>query len=141
MARKKNITIENAQPEVDILNAKSKKLIESPVDTSRKKKKEFDIDNNIKVAYKTGKIIYGKKQVLKQVRNNPFKMIIIANNCPKELEVQLNYYNTLLQNKFFLYRYKGSSWDLGLAFAKPYMISAIGVISEGDSDLLSLMKK
>jgi len=110
----------------------------SSVDTSRKKIKEFDIDTNIKVAYKTGKIIYGKKQVLKELRQNPFKMLIIANNCPKELENQLNYYNSLMKNKLFIYKYKGSSWDLGLACAKPYMISIIGIISEGDSDLLSL---
>ncbi len=110
----------------------------SSIDTSRKKKKEFDIDTNIKVAYKTGKIIYGKQQVLKELRQNPFKMLIIANNCPKELENQLNYYNSLMKNKFFIYKYKGSSWDLGLACAKPYMISVIGVIDSGDSDLLSL---
>ena len=110
----------------------------SSVDTSRKKIKEFDIDTNIKVAYKTGKIIYGKKQVLKELRQNPFKMLIIANNCPKELENQLNYYNSLMKNKLFIYKYKGSSWDLGLACAKPYMISVIGVIDPGDSDLLSL---
>ena len=110
----------------------------SSMDTSRKKIKEFDIDTNIKVAYKTGKLIYGKKQVLKELRQNPFKMLIIANNCPKELENQLNYYNSLMKNKIFIYKYKGSSWDLGLACAKPYMISVIGIISEGDSDLLSL---
>jgi len=110
----------------------------SSIDTSRKKIKEFDIDTNIKVAYKTGKIIYGKKQVLKELRQNPFKMLIIANNCPKELENQLNYYNSLMKNKLFIYKYKGSSWDLGLACAKPYMISVIGVIDPGDSDLLSI---
>ena len=38
---------------------KSKKT-DSSVDLSRKKKKEFDIDTNIKVAYKTGKMVYGK---------------------------------------------------------------------------------
>ena len=37
------------------------------VDTSRKKVKELDVDTNIKVAYKTGKIIYGRKQVLQEL--------------------------------------------------------------------------
>jgi large subunit ribosomal protein L30e len=114
---------------------------EIAVDTSRKKVKEFDINTNIKVAYKTGKIIYGKKQILREVRRNPFKMIIIANNCPKVLENQLNYYNTLLKNGIFIYRYNGSSWDLGLACGKPYMISMLGVIDPGDSELLSLKTK
>ncbi|UCD00884.1 MAG: 50S ribosomal protein L30e [Promethearchaeota archaeon] len=111
------------------------------VDLSRKKTKEFDVDTNIKVAYKTGKIIYGKNQILKNLRENPFKMLIVSNNCPTELMSQLNYYNSLLKDKLFIYKYKGSSWDLGLACAKPYMISVIGVIDFGDSELLSLKTK
>ncbi|NHJ24091.1 MAG: 50S ribosomal protein L30e [Candidatus Lokiarchaeota archaeon] len=119
---------------------KSKKIDES-IDLSRKKVKEFDIDTNIKVAYKTGKILYGRSQVLKQIRQSPFKMIIIANNCPKELETQIKYYNTLIENSVFIHTYKGSSWDLGLAMGKPYMISVIGINDFGDSDLLSLKTK
>jgi large subunit ribosomal protein L30e len=132
MARKKK---------ADKLAEKAEKTAEKAeisVDTSRKKEKEFDINNNIKVAYKTGKIIYGKKQILREVRRNPFKMIIIANNCPKIFEDQLNYYNTLMKSGLFIYQYNGSSWDLGLACGKPYMISMLGVIDPGDSELLSL---
>ena len=120
---------------------KKDKKVEPSVDLTRKKQKEFDIDTNIKVAYKTGKIIYGKNQILRQLRQNPFKILIIANNCPKELVSQFNHYNSLMKNKLFIHQYKGSSWDLGLACAKPYMISVIGVIDAGDSDLLSLKSK
>ncbi|MFX1364192.1 MAG: 50S ribosomal protein L30e [Promethearchaeota archaeon] len=112
------------------------------LDLSRKKTKEFDIDTNIKVAYKTGKILYGKNQVMKNLfRDNPFKMLIISNNCPIELLNQINHFNSLLKDKLFIYKYNGSSWDLGLACAKPYMISLIGVINFGDSDLKALKTK
>ena len=118
------------------------KTVIDKVDLSRKKVKEFDVDTNIKVAYKTGKIMYGRKQVLKGLRReNYYKMLIVSNNCPIELLNQLNYYNSLLKDKVFLYKYRGSSWDLGLACAKPYMISVIGVIDFGDSDLISLKTK
>jgi large subunit ribosomal protein L30e len=116
---------------------KNKNVVEK-LDLSRKKKKEFDVDTNLKVAMRTGKFVYGKNQVLKHLRNESFKMIIIANNCPTELEKQLNYYVSLMKDKIYLYRYKGSSWDLGLACAKPYMISIIGVVQEGDSEILTL---
>ncbi len=108
---------------------------------TRKKEKVFDIDTNIKVAFKTGKIKYGKNQVLKELRTNPFKMIIVAHNCPKNIVDQLNYFNTLTKNKIFIHRYSGSSWELGLSCAKPYMISVIGILDAGDSDLLSLKTK
>ena len=120
---------------------KSSTVIEK-VDLSRKKTIEFDIDSNIKVAYKTGKILYGRNQVLKNLRHNsPFNMLIVSKNCPQELIIQLNHFNSLLKDKFFIYRYKGSSWDLGLTCAKPYMISIMGVIDFGDSDLMSLKTK
>ena len=119
---------------------KSKKISES-IDLSRKKVKEFDVNINIKVAYKTGKMLYGKAQVLRQIRQDPFKMIIIANNCPDELVTQLRYYNSLINNSIFIHRYKGSSWELGLAMGKPYMISVIGINDFGNSDLMTLKTK
>jgi large subunit ribosomal protein L30e len=118
------------------------RAVAEKVDLSRKKTKEFDVDTNLKVVYKTGKIVYGKNRVLKNLkRENPFKMLIVSNNCPTELMNQLNHYNSLLNNQIFIYKYKGSSWDLGLAFAKPYMISIIGIVDFGDSDLISLRTK
>lgn len=120
---------------------KTKTSVEK-VDLSRKKTKEFDVDTNIKVAYKTGKIIFGKEQVLKSLRReNPYKMLIVSNNCPMDLINELDNYNYLIKDKIYIYKYKGSSWDLGLACAKPYMISIIGVIDFGDSDLISLKTK
>jgi large subunit ribosomal protein L30e len=117
---------------------KKKNTVTEKVDLSRKKKKEFDVDTNIRVAYKTGKIVYGRNNVLKYLRTTAFKMIIVANNCPADLLNQLNHFISLMKDKLYIHRYKGSSWELGLTCAKPYMISVIGVVNEGDSDILSL---
>ena len=111
------------------------------IDLSRKKEKGFDIDVNIKVALKTGKVIYGKNQVLKQLRENPYKMLIVANNCSEDIMNELNHYNKISKTNIHIHKYKGSSWDLGLACAKPYMISVIGVYNFGDSDLQKFMNK
>ena len=121
--------------------ARKKKQISDSIDLSRKKTKEFDIDTNIKVAYKTGKIIYGADQVLRQLRRVPFKMMITSNNCPVELESELNHLNSLMKENIFIHKYKGSSWDLGLTMGKPYMISVIGINDFGDSDLNTLKTK
>ena len=121
--------------------ARKKKQISDSIDLTRKKTKEFDIDTNIKVAYKTGKVVYGADQVLRQLRRSPFKMLILSNNCPAELESQLEYLNTLMKEGIFMHKYKGSSWDLGLAMGKPYMISVIGINDFGDSDLNTLRTK
>jgi large subunit ribosomal protein L30e len=121
--------------------ARKKKQISESIDLSRKKTKEFDIDTNIKVAYKTGKVVYGADEVLRQLRHNSFKMLITSNNCPAELESELKYLNSLMKESIFIHKYKGSSWDLGLAMGKPYMISLIGINDFGDSDLTKLKTK
>ncbi len=122
--------------------ARKNKPVAAKLDLSRKKTREFDVDANIKVAYKTGKILYGKNQVLKNLfRENTFKMLIVSNNCPSELMTQINHFDSLLKDKLFIHKYKGSSWDLGLACAKPYMISVMGIIDFGDSNLISLRTK
>lgn len=122
--------------------ARKNKPVAAKLDLSRKKTREFDVDTNIKVAYKTGKILYGKNQVLKNLfRENTFKMLIVSNNCPSELMTQINHFNSLLKDKLFIHKFKGSSWDLGLACAKPYMISVMGIIDFGDSNLISLRTK
>ena len=48
---------------------RNSKTAAEKVDLSRKKTKEFDVDTNIKVAYKTGNIMYGKNQILKKIQN------------------------------------------------------------------------
>jgi large subunit ribosomal protein L30e len=121
--------------------ARKKKQISDSIDLTRKKTKEFDIETNIKVAYKTGKVVYGADQVLRQLRQDPFTMLILSNNCPAELESQLEYLNTLMKESIFIHKYKGSSWNLGLAMGKPYMISVIGINDFGDSDLSTLKTK
>jgi large subunit ribosomal protein L30e len=121
--------------------ARKNKNIGEAIDLSRKKTKEFDIDTNIKVAYKTGKVVYGADQVLRQLRRNPFKMLITSNNCPAALESELHYFNSLIKEGIFIHKYKGSSWNLGLAMGKPYMISVIGINDFGDSDLITLKTK
>ena len=109
-----------------IVNIKDKTYQGRISSISNEKVKVFDVDTNIKVAYKTGKLIFGKSQVLSQLRQKPFKMLILANNCPAELSAQLSYYNSLMNDNLFVHRYHGSSWELGIAMGKPYMISIIG---------------
>jgi large subunit ribosomal protein L30e len=118
-----------------------KKKDSMDIDLSRKKKKVFDVDTNIKVAFKTGEIIHGKNEVLKNLRENKYKMIIVANNCPQDILSEINHYNNLLDDDMFIYKYRGSSWDLGLALAKPYMISILGIYDYGDSALEQLKSK
>lgn len=111
------------------------------IDLSRKKEKVFDVETNIKVAMETGDVLYGKNTVLKHLRQNKAEMLITANNVPYDLMSELRHMNTLLDDEIFIYQYNGSSWDLGLALGKPYMVSIVAITDYGDSELKSLKEK
>ncbi|MHA1340984.1 MAG: 50S ribosomal protein L30e [Promethearchaeota archaeon] len=104
------------------------------------KAKEFDINKLVNIASKTGKIIIGSKSVKKYLHTNDLKMIIFANNCPQSI---LDEFNNLLKNRkdeILIYQYPFSSWELGAAAAKPFMIATMGIVEAGDSNIIEEVK-
>ena len=99
----------------------------------------MDIVREIGVALRTGKIIIGSKEVIKNCIQGKLKMIILADNCPEEIKEETKYYSKLSQTPVYIF--PGNSWDLGAACRKPFMVSAIGIIDPGESNLLSLVIK
>ena len=99
----------------------------------------MDIVREIGVALRTGKVVIGSKKVMKNCIHGKLKMIIMASNTPKEIKDEIEYYSKLSETPVYIF--PGSSWDLGAACRKPFMVSAIGIIDPGESALLSLVKK
>jgi len=96
----------------------------------------INVENAIKIAIKTGTIQIGSEKSLRLVKNEQAKLIIIANNCPKDILEDLEIYCKL--SNISIYQFKGSSWDLGFLCGKPFMISTLAVVEPGDSDILKL---
>ncbi|MHA1651327.1 MAG: 50S ribosomal protein L30e [Candidatus Helarchaeota archaeon] len=99
----------------------------------------IDVDNAIKIALKTGKVQIGSKKTLNLVKRGQALMVIVANNCPKEILEDLKTYCKLAD--IFIYQYKGSNYDLGFTAGKPFMISVLSIIEPGDSDILKLKEQ
>ena len=99
----------------------------------------INVENAIKIALKTGKIHVGSKKVINAVKKGQGSLVIVANNCPKEiledLKIYCNYSN------ISIYQYKGNNWDLGFVCGKTYMISVLVVYDPGDSDILKLKEE
>jgi large subunit ribosomal protein L30e len=121
-------------------NMSTKNFIARTKPERKKKQKEFDIKKNINIAVKSGKVIIGSKRTIQEMRHKKFKMIILADNCPAHIENKINYYNSLLKDPIYIHKFYQSSWELGLACGKPFMVASLGLYDEGDSDLLRLMK-
>lgn len=110
------------------------------VRTQKTKGKEFNVKKNINITIKSGEVIIGTNRVLKEMRHNKFKLIILADNCPDNIEKQIRYNNSLLDDPIFIYKFNQSSWELGLACGKPFMVASLGIYDEGDSDILQIIK-
>ena len=98
----------------------------------------MDTNKSILGAVKTGKVLFGANNALKNAKFGRAKMIIMAANCPQNTRKDIEYYCRL--SKIPLIFYDGTSIDLSTACGSPFMVSILTVREVGDSDILSLTK-
>ena len=96
----------------------------------------IDINKAIASTVKTGKVWFGANNAIKNVKVGKAKLVIIAENCPKNIREDIEYYCKF--SKIPMIIYKGTSLDLGAACGKPFMVSALTIREPGDSDILKV---
>ncbi|BDB97119.1 MAG: 50S ribosomal protein L30e [Saccharolobus sp.] len=99
---------------------------------------QISFEGELKTLLKTGKVIFGARRTIKYLKLNKVKMVIIASTLRGDLKEDILYYSRIANIP--VYEYKGSGWDLGTLCGKPFMISTIGVIEEGESKILDLVR-
>lgn len=96
----------------------------------------IDVAKELKVAMQTGKVVLGSKQAMRLASKGKAKLIIMASNTPQGIKDKISAYARV--SKIPIYIYPGSSWDLGAICGKPFVVAAVSVIDEGDSEILKL---
>ena len=84
----------------------------------------MDMDRNLKLTLKTGKVHFGVKQAVKAVKAGEAKMIIIAENATGDPDIG----NTPTMV------YKGTGTELGSACGKPFAVSYLTIVDPGKSE-------
>ncbi len=87
------------------------------------------IAKEMKKVMKTGKVYLGYKQALKAIKKGEAKLIIVANNAPHRIEADVP-----------VIEIDGDGFDLGALCGKPFSVSVVTIVSEGDSKILSMVK-
>lgn len=95
-----------------------------------------NVEKEIRSAVDTGKVIMGERETLKAVKNRGLKLVICASNCKAELKEELEKHTNI--SEVPVYKFGGSSLELGAVCGRPHLISMLGIISSGDSDVLKL---
>ncbi len=96
----------------------------------------MNVEKDIRAAVDTGDVIMGERETLRAVKANGVKLVIYASNCREELKEELKKHVDI--GSVPLYKFAGSSLELGAVCGRPHLISMLGVVNSGDSDVLKL---
>ena len=94
----------------------------------------MDFTKSLRMAVDSGKVAFGRDSVKKICLNGGAKLVVIAKNCPPEVKSDVERFCALSEIK--LVTFEGSSLNLGVACGKPFPVSALAVMEEGNSDIL-----
>jgi large subunit ribosomal protein L30e len=97
---------------------------------------KLDINKQIQILVKTGKVSFGVKEAIDAARFAKAKLLIIAVNCPAQSRADIAQYAK--QSEVPIYDYAGTSMDLGAACQKPFVVAVLTVKEPGDSEILKL---
>ncbi len=99
----------------------------------------MDIAFQIQRAIKTGKVYLGFRQSEKSLLNGRARLVIIASNARKDLKDRVEYLARL--DDVPIYRFPGTSMELGSVCGRPHAVSVIVVEDPGDSSILEIVKE
>ncbi len=99
----------------------------------------MDAGKSIRAAVDTGKVILGERETLKAVRNGDVKLVVMASNCPPALKEKLAHHAKI--SGAHVYEYPGSSLELGSVCGRPFVVSMLGVLEAGDSNIFELSRR
>jgi large subunit ribosomal protein L30e len=90
----------------------------------------MDIARALKTAASSGDVRFGLAEARKSVKKGEAKMVVLASNCPGKEGFEPSKGMKVLE-------FQGTNVELGEACGKPFPISALAIVSPGDSNILS----
>ncbi|MEM3364575.1 MAG: 50S ribosomal protein L30e [Candidatus Micrarchaeia archaeon] len=99
----------------------------------------MDVQKSIRMAVDTGEVLLGKNEAQRSLHAGKCKLVVLAQNLPSDVKLTIEKKARLAGIPYYVF--EGTSSDLGGLCGKPYPISVMAVVDEGDSDILSLVKK
>jgi large subunit ribosomal protein L30e len=97
----------------------------------------MDVDRGIRVAVDTGSVTLGSDKSIQALKLGKGKLVIIADNCPRDIKEDIEHYSKL--SEIPVYTYEGTSVELGSVCGRPYTVAALIIKDPGDSTILEIM--
>ncbi|MDR2873601.1 MAG: 50S ribosomal protein L30e [Methanobrevibacter sp.] len=97
----------------------------------------MDIDRGIRVSVDTGNVTLGSEKSIQLLKLGKGRLVVVAENSPKEIIEDVKYYSKLSEIPFHVY--EGTSVDLGSVCGKPFTVSTLIINNPGDSTILDTL--
>lgn len=98
-----------------------------------------DLTKELPLLFKTGKVIYGYKEVVSALYHSKILGVIVASKVPKQIKDKVIYYCKLAGVPYYIF--EGSSVELGKLCGKNFVISSIAILNPGESSIMELFQK
>jgi large subunit ribosomal protein L30e len=99
----------------------------------------MDLNKAIRLVVDTGKIELGSDKAKKIALLGGAKLIVLANNLPKTTLRDLTHYAKL--SSIPILEFRGTSLELGTVCGKPFPVSALTIMDEGNSQILKAISE
>ena len=96
----------------------------------------MDVDRGIRVAVDTGSVTLGSVKSIQGLKLGKGKLVILAENCPKDIKEDVMHYSNL--SDIPVYDYNGTSVELGSVCGKPFTVATLTIKDPGDSNILEV---
>jgi large subunit ribosomal protein L30e len=97
---------------------------------------KVDVNKQIQIAVKTGKVAFGVREALDAARFARGRLLIVASNCPAQYKTDIIEYAK--QSSVPVFNFPGNSVDLGSACLKRFVVAVLTIKEPGDSEILKL---
>ncbi|MFH1056048.1 MAG: 50S ribosomal protein L30e [Candidatus Altiarchaeota archaeon] len=99
---------------------------------------KVDVKQQLNNVIETGKVVLGSKETMSAILHGKPKLILLSGNCPQRERESLKYYCKL--SKTPCVTLKESSIEIGSSLGRPYPISSIAVLDQGESTILEAIE-
>ncbi len=93
-----------------------------------------DLASNIRLAVDSGKVALGVNKVMDSIKHDDAKLIIVATKNKQEILQDIQHLSKISSTKIRMY--EGNSMELGAVCGKPFSVSVLSIIKEGNSKIL-----
>ncbi|MGC8495682.1 MAG: 50S ribosomal protein L30e [Candidatus Micrarchaeia archaeon] len=98
-----------------------------------------ELNNGIRLAVDSGKVAIGANKVVDSIKANEAKLVVVAKKGDKVIIEDITHMAKISDIK--VVEFDGDSMQLGAVCGKPFSVSALSIIEQGNSSILDEIAK